>query len=64
MMKVYVIKYRSYQDYEDQGIDSVFKTYDRAIRHIIEELDAEHLCDDRYENSDWEFIVTEEEVQE
>lgn len=63
-MKVYVIKYKSYLDYEEQGIESVFETYDRAIKHIIEELDAEHLYDDRYENNNWEYIVTEEEVKE
>lgn len=58
-MKVYVIKYRSYEDYEDQGVESVFKTYNGAIRHIVEALNAKHLYDDRYENDDWEFIVTE-----
>lgn len=63
-MKVYVIKYRSYQDYTDQGIEVVCKSYDGAIRYMIEELDAEHLCDDIYENDDFEFIVTEEEVKE
>lgn len=63
-MKVYVIKCRSYGDYEDQIIESVFKTYDGAIRHIVEDLNAKHLCDDRYENDDWEFIVTEEEVED
>ena len=63
-MKVYVIKYRSYDDYEDQGISSVFKTYDGAVRYMVEDLGAKHLCDDRYENDDWEFIVTEEEVKE
>lgn len=63
-MKVYVIKYRSYDDYEDQGIESVFKTYDGAIRHMVEDLGAKHLHDDRYENNDWEYIVTEEEVED
>ena len=63
-MKVYVIKYKSYLDYEEQGIEAVFKTYDGAVRYMVEELDAEHLYDDRYENEYWEYIVTEEEVKE
>lgn len=62
-MKVYVIKYKSYLDYEEQGVEAVFKTYDGAVRYMIEKLNVKHLYDDVYGNDDWEFIVTEEEVQ-
>lgn len=63
-MKVYVIKYKSYLDYEEQGIESVFKTYDGAVRYMVEKLDVEPLYDDVYKNDDCEFIITEEKVKE
>lgn len=62
-MEVYVIKYRSYNDYENQGIESVFKDYYRAITHLYEDLGVKHLEDERYENNDFEFIITQEEIK-
>ena len=44
-MKVYIILYRHRCDREEQGVEKVFDSYEKAIEYLGQEMNAKSISD-------------------
>ena len=62
-MKAYIILYRHGCDWEEQGVEKVFDSYEKAIEYLGQEMNAKSISDGMWETGHYWYHVEEHEVE-
>ena len=63
-MKAYIMLYRHRCDWEEQGVEKVFDSREKAIKYLEQEMSAKHLSDDTWETEHYWYHIEEHEVEQ